>query len=173
MKQQDGQKNPTGQGREEKTVEMTSPRSGECRAKLEECHALAETTRDPDVKRQYKYLAVHWLQLADARSASSSCVVGTGQSRSDNCQMGSGRPIAFDCHPAARACLRVVVPECLMLGASVVPEGDRMGLPAEPHLKFLPCAELTQKFQYRFALFFRQPVDMGGEFAVDVQRLAL
>jgi hypothetical protein len=36
-----------------------------CGAKAEECQALAETARDPDVKRQYKDLAVHWLQLAE------------------------------------------------------------------------------------------------------------
>jgi hypothetical protein len=40
------------------------------------------------------------------------------------CRMRSERPFAFDRHPAARACLWVVVPERLMLGASVVPEGD-------------------------------------------------
>jgi hypothetical protein len=40
-------------------------RSEPCGAKAEECQALAETARDPDVKRQYKDLAVHWLQLAE------------------------------------------------------------------------------------------------------------
>src|SRR6185436_70066 len=85
----------------------------------------------------------------------------------------SDRPVAFDGHPAAGACLRVVVPKRLMLDAAVVPEGNRMGLPAEPHLEFLPGAELAQEIQDRAALFSRQAVDVSGEFAVDVQRLPL
>src|SRR6516162_8119960 len=48
-----------------------------------------------------------------------------------------------------------------------------MGLPAEPHLEFLPCAELAQKAQDCPAFVSRQPIDMGGELAIDVQRLAL
>ena len=58
-----------------------------------------------------------------------------------------------------------------MLGAAVVPERDRMGLPAEPHLEFLPRAELTEKVQDRSALLFRQPVDMGGEFPLTYSAL--
>jgi len=42
-----------------------SSRSGQSRAKAEECQALAETVLDPDITRQYKDLAVHWLQLAE------------------------------------------------------------------------------------------------------------
>src|SRR5262249_12964160 len=75
--------------------------------------------------------------------------------------------------PAARPRLRVIVPECLVLDAAVVPKGDRMGLPAEPHLEFLPCAELAQKAQDCAAFVSRQPIDMGGELTIDVQRLAL
>jgi choline dehydrogenase-like flavoprotein len=41
----------------------------------------------------------------------------------------SDRPIAFDRHPAAGPCLRVVVPERLVLDAAVVPEGNRVRLP--------------------------------------------
>src|SRR5215813_12587708 len=44
----------------------------------------------------------------------------------------SKRPIAFDRHPATGARVRLV-PECLVRDAAVVPEGDRMGLPGEPH----------------------------------------
>src|SRR5262249_20943553 len=85
----------------------------------------------------------------------------------------SERPIAFDRDPAAGPRLRVIIPECLVLDAAVVPKGDRRGLPAEPHLEFLPGAELAQKVQARAALLSRQPIDMGGELAIDVQRLAL
>src|SRR3982074_2451005 len=73
----------------------------------------------------------------------------------------SERPIAFDRHPAPRARLRVIVPECLVLDAAVVPEGDRMGLPGEPHLEFLPRAVLAQKLEDRAAFFSRQPIDVG------------
>ena len=38
---------------------------------------------------------------------------------------------------AARADLRVVIPDGEMLDAAVVPESDRMRLPAEADLKFL------------------------------------
>src|SRR5215467_3249893 len=48
-----------------------------------------------------------------------------------------------------------------------------MGLPAEPHLEFLPRTELAQKAQDCLAFVSRQPIDMGGELAIDVQRLAL
>src|SRR5215470_815651 len=87
-------------------------------------------------------------------------------------QMRSKRPIAFDRHATARARLRVIVPECLVLDAAVVPEGDRMTLPGEPHLKFLTRAVLAQKLEERSALVPRQPIDMSGEVAVDEQRLA-
>src|SRR2546423_13381678 len=59
-----------------------------------------------------------------------------------------------------------------MLDAAVVPKGDRMGLPGEPHLEFLPRAVLAQELEDRAALFSRQPVDMGGEVAVGEERLA-
>src|SRR5215467_9764375 len=60
-----------------------------------------------------------------------------------------------------------------MLDATVVPESYRMRLPAEPHLKFFARAELAQKLQNRAALLARQSVDMRGEVAVDIERLAL
>src|SRR5215813_12449346 len=81
-------------------------------------------------------------------------------------------PIAFDRHAAAGARLRVIVPQRLVLDAAVVPKGDRVGLPAEPHLEFLAGAELAQKVEDGAALVSRQPVDVGGEVAIDVQRLA-
>src|SRR5262249_5073890 len=84
----------------------------------------------------------------------------------------SNRPIALDRHTPAGPRLRVIVPERLMLDAAIVPERDRMGLPAEPHLDLLARAELAQKGQDRAALLPRQPVDMRGELAVDVERLA-
>ena len=60
-----------------------------------------------------------------------------------------------------------------MLDAAVVPEGDRMGLPAEPDLEFLARAVLAQVVQDRTALLWCKPIDMGGEVAIDEQRLAL
>src|SRR6516162_1267447 len=84
----------------------------------------------------------------------------------------SERPFAPDGHAPAGARLRVVVPQRLVLDAPVVPEGDRVRLPTEPHLEFLARAELAQKVQDRAPLLSRQLVDVGGELAVDVERLA-
>src|SRR6516165_9415413 len=60
-----------------------------------------------------------------------------------------------------------------MLDAAVVPEGDRMRLPAEPDLEFLSRAVLAQIVQDCTALLWCKPIDMGGEVAIDEQRLAL
>src|SRR5262252_541216 len=60
-----------------------------------------------------------------------------------------------------------------MLDAAVVPEGDRMRLPAEPDLEFLARAVLAQIVQDCTALLWCKPIDMGGEVAIDEQRLAL
>src|SRR5215813_4304391 len=60
-----------------------------------------------------------------------------------------------------------------MLDAAVVPEGDRMRLPAEPDLEFLSRAVLAQIVQDRTTLLWCKPIDMGGEVAIDEQRLAL
>src|SRR6516225_11788910 len=84
----------------------------------------------------------------------------------------SGRPFASNGHAPSGARLRVVVPERLVLDAAVVPEGNRVRLPVEPHLEFLTRAELAQKVQERAPLLSRQLVDVGGELAVDVERLA-
>src|SRR5260370_35671973 len=81
--------------------------------------------------------------------------------------------MAFDRRAAAGARMRVIVAQRVVLDAAVVPEGNRVGLPAEPHLEFLPRAELAQEGEDRAALVSRQSVDMGGEVAVDVERLAL
>src|SRR6266436_4719923 len=48
-----------------------------------------------------------------------------------------------------------------------------MGLPAEPDLEFLARAVLAQIVQDRTALLWSKPIDMGGEVAIDEQRLAL
>src|SRR5207249_12330128 len=109
--------------------------------------------------------------------STSTRVLPRGSARGDELRtqfkMRSERPIALDRHSAARARLRVIVPECLVLDAAVVPEGDGLGFPAKPHLEFLPCAELAQKVQDCAALFSSQAVNMGGELAIDVQRLPL
>src|SRR5262249_8045254 len=64
--------------------------------------------------------------------------------RGEESPTGSKRPVALDRHATARARLRVVVPQRLMLDAAVVPEGHRMRLPAEPALEFLARRELAQ-----------------------------
>ena len=64
-----------------------------------------------------------------------------------------------------------IVPDCEMLDTAVIPEGDRMGLPAEPDLEFLARAVLAQIVQDRTALLWCKPIDMGGEVAIDEQRL--
>src|SRR5437870_4055634 len=90
--------------------------------------------RQPECTGRHSTLAIFMTPLGTSTTAVAPIsyrFVGTaGVSRSTNdCQIRSERPIAFDRHPAPGACLRVVVPEGLMLDAAVVPEGDRMRLP--------------------------------------------
>src|SRR5262249_52036275 len=75
-------------------------------------------------------------------------------------------PIAFDRHPTAGSRLRVVVPQRLVLDAAVVPEGDRMRLPAEPALELLTGTKLAEKVEDGTAFVSRQLVDVGGEVAI-------
>src|SRR5215467_7128518 len=60
-----------------------------------------------------------------------------------------------------------------MLDAAVVPEGDRMRLPAEPALEFLPGTKLAEKVEDGTAFVSRQLVDVGGEVAIDIECFAL
>jgi hypothetical protein len=53
---------------------------------------------------------------------------------------GSDRPVALDRHTAAGTDLRVIIPQRHVLNAAIVPERDRVGPPAKPHLEFRPGA---------------------------------
>src|SRR5262249_59320275 len=52
----------------------------------------------------------------------------------------SDRPIALDRHTAAGTDLGVIIPQRHVLNAAIVPERDRVGPPAKPHLEFRPGA---------------------------------
>jgi len=53
---------------------------------------------------------------------------------------GSDRPVALDRHTAAGTDLGVIVPQRHVLNTAIVPERDRVGAPAKPHLEFRPGA---------------------------------
>jgi hypothetical protein len=55
---------------------------------------------------------------------------------------GSDRPVALDRHAAAGADLGVIVPQCHVLNAAIVPKCDRVGPPTKSHLEFRPGAVL-------------------------------
>src|SRR5690554_3303145 len=59
-----------------------------------------------------------------------------------------------------------------MLSAAVVPEGHRMGLPAEAHLELRTGQVLVEKGQDSFAFLPRYVIDMGSEIGIDEQPLA-
>src|SRR5262249_60089218 len=50
------------------------------------------------------------------------------------------RPIALYRHTAAGTDLGVIIPQRHVLNAAIVPERDRVGPPAKPHLEFRPGA---------------------------------
>src|SRR5260221_3200786 len=66
-------------------------------------------------------------------------------------------------HGTAGLDLVVIVPQRHVLNTAIVPERDRVGPPAKPHLKFRPGAVLEQIVQDGAALLFGKPVDMGGK----------
>src|SRR5579871_3011767 len=80
--------------------------------------------------------------------------------------------VALDGYAVPRAGLRKIVPKSHVLGASVVPEGDRIRLPAKPHLKFRPGAMVDQVGENGLAFLPGQIIDPGREHPVDVQPLA-
>src|SRR5260221_13251769 len=75
-------------------------------------------------------------------------------------------------HGTAGLDLVVIVPQRHVLNTAIVPERDRVGPPAKPHLEFRPGAVLEQIVQDGAALLFGKPVDMGGKSLIDDQRLA-
>src|SRR5262249_27291888 len=82
------------------------------------------------------------------------------------------RVVAFDGDPVARAGVWPVVPHRVVLDAAVVPERDRVLLPAEAALEQWVGHVLEQVSQDAVALVARNAVDIPGEALVDVERLA-
>src|SRR6202008_4541406 len=83
----------------------------------------------------------------------------------------SERLITRDRHPISAAGVRPVVPHRVVLDAAVVPEGDRVLLPAEAALEQWVCHVLVQIPQDAVALVARNPVYVAGKTLVDVERL--
>ena len=85
---------------------------------------------------------------------------------------GNHRVGAFGLDAEARPDVRVVVPQRAVVRAPVVPERDRMGLPAEAHLEIRVIAVLIQIGQDGVALVPRHAAQPRGEGGVDVDQLA-
>src|SRR3954470_22388383 len=83
----------------------------------------------------------------------------------------SNRAFALHRDTVAVAPVRPVVPHRPVLGAAVVPEGDRVRLPAEAALEQRVLHVLVEPGQDAVALVARDAEDAGGEAAVDVERL--
>src|SRR5262245_49657900 len=79
--------------------------------------------------------------------------------------------VTFDRHALPGARVRPIVPQRTVLGAAVVPEGDRARLPAETALEQRVLHMLVQVPQDGVALVDRHAEDARGEAAVDVERL--
>src|SRR6185369_6543645 len=79
---------------------------------------------------------------------------------------------ALDLDAEAEPLVRPVVPDGAMLGAAVIPEGDRMLAPVEAHLPLGALDVLEQELEQRIALHRRQIVDVRGLAAIDVDELA-
>src|SRR5713101_3052096 len=87
--------------------------------------------------------------------------------------LARARPLgAFDKHPIARAHVRPIVPDRIMLGAAIVPECDRMRRPAETHVPMRPRDMVVKEFQHAAAFSRRHFVNVTGELAIDEQCLA-
>src|SRR5678815_904676 len=80
--------------------------------------------------------------------------------------------VTLDRHAMAVAALRIVVPHRVVLHAAVVPERDRVHLPAEPAVELRRLDVAVEELQHRVALRPRELLDARGEAAVDVERLA-
>src|SRR3954454_14999737 len=82
------------------------------------------------------------------------------------------RAVALDCDAVAVAALRVIVPHRVVQGAAIVPERDRVRLPAEAAVEFRRLGVAVQHLQEGVAFEAAQALDRGGEVRVDEQRLA-
>src|SRR5262249_25900505 len=82
------------------------------------------------------------------------------------------RPVAADRDAVAVAPVRVIVPQRMMLGAAVVPERDRVRLPAKAHAELRRLDVAKQHGEDRIALVAAHADDAGGEEAVHEQAFA-
>src|SRR5579883_1022998 len=81
-------------------------------------------------------------------------------------------PVALNRDPVARAGMRPVIPHRMMLYAAIVPERDRVFLPAKPALEQRVRHVLVEILQNAGALVARYAVDVAGESLVDIECLA-
>src|SRR5262245_8130776 len=83
----------------------------------------------------------------------------------------SVRPVAADRDAVAEASVGVVVPHRAVLGAAVVPEGDRVGLPLEAHRELGRLDVAPEHLQDRIALAFAEADNAGREHPIYEQDL--
>src|SRR5215469_16480273 len=72
----------------------------------------------------------------------------------------------------AVAALRVIIPQRQMLGAAIVPECDRAGVPSKAALKLGIFDVPEEHLENRVALALRQLHDFSGEHPIHVKCLA-
>src|SRR5262249_16906028 len=111
-------------------------------------------------------------------SASQSMIVGSRDKRvSSACaaigDSGERRVAAPDLHPVPGTHVRIIGPDREVLRAAVVPESDRVLLPAKTALEVRFLEVAVEERKQRGALEGRQLVDVRREAAVHVQQLAL
>src|SRR6266581_1105439 len=127
--------------------------------------AIARTSRGNRLKKSR-------LHGRAATAARPSALAVRQRANSSTPDSGSDRPVALDRHTAPGTDLGVIIPQRHVLNAAIVPERDRVGPPAKPHLEFRPGAVLEQIVQDGPTLLFGKPVDIGGKSLIDEQRLA-
>src|SRR5262245_19899809 len=79
--------------------------------------------------------------------------------------------VALDGDPVAGAGVRPVIPHRVVLDAAIVPERDRVLLPAEAALEQRVGHVLVEIAQDAATLVTRDVVDVAGKTLVDVERL--
>jgi len=68
--------------------------------------------------------------------------------------------------------LAVIIVDGVVQDAAIVPERDRIGLPAEAAGEFGPHCVLSQILQERRAFLFRHVLETHGECRIDIERSA-
>src|SRR5437868_8340602 len=115
---------------------------------------LLSSARSMDVLQDYWFC----LSLAQAR-------------RDVNAPLVSHRPLALHRHAGAGAGVRPVIPHRAVLGAAVVPEGDRVFAPAEAALEQWIFRVLVEIGENSIALVLGDADDVTRKAAVDIERL--